>query len=495
LREAAGARDVVALLTQSSAPRAIIYLQASEGGRAIVKRLLTSTILAGVLIGSMLVTSAAMGLPLPTPADGQKVGIVASSFGQNVYEYPVGSGTWYLDGNCGNWGADSGTGWYTVGRPVVDPHVTVEYLNVGDAHVAYQTIAAETNVLMPYGSTPAESAYRGFHLRLTPPPGAVPSKTQVASDVSPSDPAFPRSWATANSSALYQELNYAPGPVDTTALGAGRVQFTLTVTNNSSGPAGPIRPLGNEVYGPSTADTRLLDTYEVIPDDPAKALLLQAGESTTFTIRGLAATPGGMNRYSNWNIWPEGERPSLFGVVTWAGRPLAGVTVAPAGNYTSATTIATGAYAKTGLVGLLGGNSVTYSKPGYNPRTLSTAISGGSTTTQNVALTITPTLWRTSMSASKTFKRKSGKVKYTLSCIVKGVGRVPVAGVKVNLQRSTNGKTNWKRFNTYTSNASGLVACNFTSKKPSRFYYRWAVAAQAGVTATPVTSKQRIIVK
>jgi hypothetical protein len=86
-------------------------------------------------------------------------------------------------------------------------------------------------------------------------------------------------------------------------------------------------------------------------------------------------------------------------------------------------------------------------------------------------------------------------VKYTLSCIVKGVGRVPVAGVKVNLQRSTNGKTNWKRFNTYTSNASGLVACNFTSKKPSRFYYRWAVATQAGVTATPVTSKQRIIVK
>jgi hypothetical protein len=67
--------------------------------------------------------------------------------------------------------------------------------------------------------------------------------------------------------------------------------------------------------------------------------------------------------------------------------------------------------------------------------------------------------------------------------------------VKVNLQRSSNGKTGWKRIGTYTSNASGRVACNFTSKKPSRLYYRWVVATQSGVTATPKTSKQRIVVK
>jgi hypothetical protein len=460
-----------------------------------VKRLVASIILAGVLIGSTLVASVAMGLPVPPPADGQKAGIVASSFGSNVYESPTGSGTWYLDGSCGNFGTEAPYLWYSSGVPMVDPHVTIEYLDASSAHVSYETFAVGTNVLMPHGSLPTESVYRGFHRKLSLPAGADPTKTRVANDGAPSDPDFPRNYAIANSSAAYQNLGYAVGTVDSTTLGEGRIRYTLTVTNNSGGLVGPIRPLGNEVFGPSTANTYLLDTYEAVPNNPAKALWLPAGESTTFTMSGLAATPGGMNRYSDWNIWPEGELPSLIGVVTWAGRPLAGVRVAPAGYYTPATTIASGAYAKTGIVSHFGGNVVTYSKPGYNSRVLSMTISAGTTKTQNAALTITPSLWPIPAASSKTYKRKGGKVKYTLACIVKGVGRIAVPGVKVYLQRSSNGRTGWKRIGTYASNSSGRVACNFTSKKRSRFYYRWAVATQSGVTATPKSGKRRIIVK
>ena len=461
-----------------------------------MKRSVAGLAIVGVLIAMLLAPAIAVGLPIAPPPDGQKAGIVASASQQNVYEYPVGSGAWYLDGVCANYGAYSSPGWYTVGVPMVDPHVTAEYLDAASVHVSYQTFAVDANVLMPWaGGAFSQLMYRAFHLRLTVPAGADPTKTRVAADGTPSDPDFPRNYATVNSSAVYQDLLYVEGPVDTTTLGGGRIQYTLTVTNNSGRLAGPLRPTGNEVSGPDSGHTSTLDTYEVIPNDPAKALLLPDGESTTFTVRGLAATPSGMNRYSDWSIWQEGELPSLVGTVTWAGRPLAGVTVAPAAPYTPTRTIANGSYAKTGLVGLLGGNVVVYSKPGYNSRTLWPIIGGGATTTQNVALTITPSLSRTPSASKKTYRRRHGKAKYTLSCVVKGAGGVAVPGVKISLQQSANGKTGWKRLATYASDGSGRVARSFTSKKRSTRWYRWAVASQTGVTATPKTSKQKITVR
>ena len=105
-------------------------------------------------------------------------------------------------------------------------------------------------------------------------------------------------------------------------------------------------------------------------------------------------------------------------------------------------------------------------------------------------------LTRSPSQSTKTYKRTHGKVSYTLAATVKGIGSVPVGGVLVYLQRSTNGKTGWKNSGAVmSSNAAGRVSRAFTSKKRSTYYYRWSVPAQTGVLVTPSTSKQKIVVK
>jgi hypothetical protein len=136
------------------------------------------------------------------------------------------------------------------------------------------------------------------------------------------------------------------------------------------------------------------------------------------------------------------------------------------------------------------------SKPGFMDGGALVTTGGGSEVAQNWAMSTYPSLTRSPSASSKTYKRKHGKISYTLSATVKGIGAVPVAGVRVYLQMSTNGKTGWKNYGAVMkSNAAGHVSKKLTSTKRSTRYFRWAVPAQIGALVTPHTSKQKIIVK
>jgi hypothetical protein len=533
-----------------------------------MKRLIVGLAIAAMLAGVVLFPAVVLGDSLLlAPPDGEKVAL--ATWAPVVYEYPVGSGTWYFDGVAANYDGI----YYTLSVNAVDPHVTVEYCDSSYSTVGTETFAIDANVM-------DAAAFRHFHHRLTVPAGADPEKTVFATEVSTSDPAFPKyHYATTNRSTAYQGISSSiVGAIDNTTLGGGRVLWTLRVTNNSGQLAGPIRVAGNENYGPVSS---LLNCYDVTPDDPAKALLLEQGASTTFTVRGLAPTPlaPDLSLYSrdSGNLWVEAELPSLIGTVTCAGAPLEGVTVTPAGNYRPTTTIANGQYAKAGLVGLPGGNSVTFSKPGYYQQTLTIVLSGSgvvrqnvslvplhgtltgtvsaavtgeglagatvalsgaagtsvsgshgvyrtadiapgdysatiskpgydsktvpvtigndATTTLNAALNITPSVSRSPKASSVIYRRRRGKVKYTLSATVKGFGAVPVPGVRVRLEKSANGRTKWKTVTTLTSDAAGGAAKSYTSRKRSTTYYRWVVISQTGVNGTPKTTKQKVKVK
>jgi hypothetical protein len=456
-----------------------------------MKRVLARLLTVGLLAAILLVPSIALaGTPLPVPADGQKVAIKA--WNPNVYEYPVGSGTWFLDANVGN---DS-TAYYSGGVAVVSPHTSVQYLNDAEAVMGVETFDVPSNV-MPFsivGLYP--TGYYGYiHHRLTLPSGANPTKTRLAIEVPTTDPTFPRyHYATAASTAVFTDIYWVMGAMDTATLLDGRVQFTLTAYNEGAVTIGPLRVHGSESYGPSTSNAYGLDSYEVVADEPAKAARLAPGESTTFTLRGLNATPATFNRFTPWNLWVEAEPlPSLFGKVSLGGVPISGATVTVLG-YPAVTTAADGTYTVPELDP--GSHSATYSRAGYYPQTIPVTLNAGTNTAQNIVLTTTASLTRSPSASSKTYRRKKGKAKYTLSATVKGLGGVPVGGVRVYLQTSKNGKTKWKNSGSaMTSSGSGKVARAFTSKKRSTLYYRWAVPSQAGVSATPKTSKQKIVVR
>jgi hypothetical protein len=185
--------------------------------------------------------------------------------------------------------------------------------------------------------------------------------------------------------------------------------------------------------------------------------------------------------------------PSLSGKVSLGTTPISGATVTVFG-YPAVTTAADGTYTVPELDP--GSHTATYSKLGFSPQTIPVTVNSGMNTAQSVALATTPSLTRSPSASSKTYRRKKGKAKYTLSATVKGVGGVPVGGVRVYLQTSKNGKTKWRNSGSaITSNGSGRVARPFTSKKRSTLYYRWVVPSQTGVYATPRTSKQKIVVR
>ena len=106
------------------------------------------------------------------------------------------------------------------------------------------------------------------------------------------------------------------------------------------------------------------------------------------------------------------------------------------------------------------------------------------------------TLTRLPPTSKKTYRRRHGKVKYTLAAYVKGSDKVGIAGVKVYLQSSRYGKT-WKNLGSVrTTSSTGRVDRHFISKRPSTRYYRWVVVrGQAGMSGAPKTSRQKIIVK
>lgn len=237
----------------------------------------------------------------PPPADGQRVRLEQGSF--FVYEWPAGSGTWYLDSSVGNFSGND----FSPAVTVVSPMASVEYFAAdGSTSQGVETFRVPARV-MP--ASPTQRYYSFFHHRLTKrTPATDLSRTRPAApDSSPTTPL--RFWGTAASSAVFAALSDDGGTPPTPTLDGG-VAFDFTVTNNGSEIVGPVIPVGNEDYGVTSSVANMLDTYESVPIDAAnavKAQRLAPGESVVFHMSGHAKTPAGMNRFSNWNLWAEGE--------------------------------------------------------------------------------------------------------------------------------------------------------------------------------------------
>jgi hypothetical protein len=457
-----------------------------------MKRIVARLLAVGLLAGLLAVPALAFAGVLPSaPPDGQKVALYA--YNSAVYEYPVGSGEWYLDSNISNYASN----FYSDGATVVDPMTSIQYLDSGDAVVGVDTFGVAANV-MPFAWQPTssypEGYYRTVHHRLSLPAGAVPAKTRLAIEVAPTDPEYPKyHYGIAARTAVFSELYSSVGTIDYTTLGDGRARFTLTVTNTSGASVGPVQVQGNEAFGPAINNTYFLNAYSVVASEPAKALRLGPGESTTFEVQGLQATPSGQTRFTNWNLWAEAESQRMLGTATFRGAPLAGVTVAASGH-PPVLTAADGTYVVPEMAP--GACFVMFSKPGYLSFGALITVVDGTDTVQSFVMSTYPSLTRSPSQSSKTYTRKHGKVSFTLSATVKGIGSVPVARVRVYLQMSTNGRTGWKNYGAVmTSTATGRVAKTLTSRTRSTRYFRWSVPAQTGVLATPRTSKQKIVVR
>ncbi len=152
--------------------------------KRIVVKLIVASLLFGVLLASTGVSAFAV---FPAPADGQRVALSVDN--PRVYEYPVSSGTWYIDGFIRNNRYVD----YSAGVNVVSPHTTVEYLDDSDVVVGSQTFEVPVHVLeCCEGLSSFKGGYfRVFHQEIDVPAGANPTKTRFAVEVPTSDPPSP----------------------------------------------------------------------------------------------------------------------------------------------------------------------------------------------------------------------------------------------------------------------------------------------------------------
>lgn len=445
-----------------------------------MKRFITIALAAGLFVALLAGPSLAFAIVLPTPADGSKV--VLKTWGAVVYEYPVGGGNWYFDGGIGNYSGDH----YASGVNMISPMVTIEFFDASDVSLGTETFSAEANVV-PYslgGGAPTGYMKWVHHPLIGLPAGAVLAKTRFKSEVSPSDAEWPKyQYGIAASTVAYQGLPYVKGPYDLT-LGDGRVQYDLTVTNNTSKFVGPVRVWGMEDYGMSPSSVTILDVYDVAALDPAKARRLAPGESTVFHLRGLAPTPAGENRYSDWGLEAEGEPlTDVLGTVGSSIGPVAGAT-ASIPDYLPVTTSAAGAFKLEGVVP--GTYSVTFSKAGYYSQTVPVTVSYAGDATLNPSLVLVPI--PVNLSKPKVSGKATAKKGTTL------VGTVaPAHATRVSIEVQVLSKKKYKRFKTYAKDSSASGAWKYKAKL-KKGTYRVRVSVVASATYLAGTSDWRKVV-
>lgn len=260
--------------------------------------MLTAVVVAQGVFG----VSAASAVLQPPPADGTRVRLTPG--GSWVYEYPVGSGTWYFDGSVANLSGDV----FAPGIAVTAPQTTIRYfLADGSTQTGQETFVLSAPMLSfvpPYG--PA-GYYTFFHHKLTKPTANTDlSKTTFA----PPDPAPPAApayhYGIATAGAAFQQIGIGWGAIDSTTLGGGRTMLDFTVTNNTAENVGPVVPIINEWRIEPPGINFIVDTMEATPVDPAKAARLAPGESVVFHMRGIAATPAGQTRELG-NTWAQAQ--------------------------------------------------------------------------------------------------------------------------------------------------------------------------------------------
>jgi hypothetical protein len=103
-------------------------------------------------------------------------------------------------------------------------------------------------------------------------------------------------------------------------------------------------------------------------------------------------------------------------------------------------------------------------------------------------------LSRSPSPSSKTYRRKRGVVRFTLSATERDAIGIPVEGVKVHLQKYNSKKRTWKTYKTLITDATGVASVDFKAKSRSTTTYRWYVPATSDLTKA-WTGKQKISVK
>jgi len=148
------------------------------------------------------------------------------------------------------------------------------------------------------------------------------------------------------------------------------------------------------------------------------------------------------------------------------------------------------------------GTSVSTSVPGtHTVEFWSQDLSGNSENPHNVAtfkVNAAPTVYsltKMAPTASKlTYKRKAGKVAFTLKAKLTSPGSVAVRGTQVVLQKRKSTKASWATAYKVTSSSTGVVSKKITAKTKGVTYYRWHVVAN-DVHTGPNTASQKVTIK
>jgi hypothetical protein len=106
---------------------------------------------------------------------------------------------------------------------------------------------------------------------------------------------------------------------------------------------------------------------------------------------------------------------------------------------------------------------------------------------------VRPAISRSPSASKVTYKRKKGKVKFTLKARMLDQFSLPVKSTRVYLQMSSNGRT-WKNTYSLYTNSTGWATKTITAKTKSAKYYRWYRSATATNTSAQ-TSAQRVVIK
>lgn len=182
---------------------------------------------------------------------------------------------------------------------------------------------------------------------------------------------------------------------------------------------------------------------------------------------------------------------TLVGTVLVGGVPLAGASVS-IGSMGAVTTGADGSYQVPNVNP--GCYAVVYSKPGYVTRALySVTIAEEATTTQPASLCFKPSITRTPFRSVIKVRRRRGAARYTLSAVFGGVG-ARLAGSRVYLQASKNGKTGWKNVSRLTTNSSGRASRALTKRKRTTIYYRWHIGSTSA-SVDAASSRQKVVIR
>lgn len=101
---------------------------------------------------------------------------------------------------------------------------------------------------------------------------------------------------------------------------------------------------------------------------------------------------------------------------------------------------------------------------------------------------------RSPNSSRTTYRRRRGRATFTLSASAKGDFGWPIAGARIYLQSSPNGRTRWRTKYALTTDASGRASHRFIAKSKSTTYYRWYLPTATRWLAY-TTSRQKVIVR